>query len=95
MSANERLHRVGEDAALIRLVEEKMRSWLETATLPYQQTSLAPWTTPWWEHVRQLLIHRVRLSEPRTLSVGNAEEEIETLYGAVVGDANGEDDWSG
>jgi hypothetical protein len=45
---------------------------------------MAPYQDRWWRHVRELLVHRVRLSEPRPIDCRDPDQELEPLYEAVV-----------
>jgi hypothetical protein len=83
---NEKLERFrrSENFTFVELVRQKLSHWVETSELPYAQSDVAPWQTEWWTHVRNLLVHHVRLSEPRPVDVCDPEQELEPLYEAVV-----------
>jgi hypothetical protein len=68
----------------VRLVRDKVQHWVETGQLPYAEGHLPPYEDRWWRHVRDLLIHRVRLSEPRPIDCREPEQELEPLYESVV-----------
>jgi hypothetical protein len=68
----------------VRLVREKVESWVANGVLPYAEGPLAPFEDRWWRHAKELLIHRVQLSEPRPIDCRDPEQELEPLYEAVV-----------
>lgn len=68
----------------VALIQEKIRGWMESGSLPYGPEPLAPHQTQWWTHLREVLIHRIRLSEPRPIDCSDPDQEIEPLYEAVV-----------
>ncbi|MBI1915621.1 MAG: hypothetical protein HYS12_12950 [Planctomycetes bacterium] len=68
----------------VRLVREKMESWVANGVLPYAEGPIAPFEDCWWRHVKELLIYRVRLSEPRPIDCRDPQQELEPLYEAVV-----------
>jgi hypothetical protein len=43
-----------------------------------------PHADAWWKHVSRLLVHTIRLSEPRAIDCRNVEEEADVLFEAVV-----------
>ena len=69
---------------LIRLMRDKVDHWIQTGRLPYAEPHIPPYDDRWWRHVRDLLIHRVRLSEPRPIDCRDPESELEPLYESVV-----------
>ena len=73
-----------EHFPFVRLASEKIRHWIKCKELPYAHKPLVPTSDEWWRHVRDLLIHRIRLSEPRPIDCRDPEEEIEPLFEAVV-----------
>src|SRR5262249_18603521 len=73
-----------EHFPLVRLVRDKVASWVATGQLPYAEGRHPPFADEWWRHVKELLIHRVRLSEPRPIDCRDPEQELEPLYEAVV-----------
>lgn len=79
-----KLFRSQEYLPFVRLAEDRLRAWMKSGSLPYAQAQLAPSTDAWWRHVRDLLVHRIRLSEPRPIDCRAPEDELEPLYEAVV-----------
>lgn len=73
-----------DDLPYIDLVVRKLGDWLATGELPYQQSQSSPYTDEWWRHVRNLLIHRVRISEPLSVDCQDPESELEPLFMSVV-----------
>jgi hypothetical protein len=73
-----------ENYPLVRFVRQKLEKWLSTNKLPYSEGPMTPYVDDWWRHVRDLLIHQVRLSEPRSIDCRNPDEELEPLYEAIV-----------
>jgi hypothetical protein len=68
----------------IRLAKAKIENWILHGVLPYATRDLRPGTDEWWRHVSKLLVHGVRLSEPRAIDCLDVDKEIELLYEAVV-----------
>ena len=68
----------------VRMVRDKVQKWIDSGTLPYTDAPLSPFDDPWWRHVRNLLIHRVHLSEPRPIDCQDPDKELEPLYESVV-----------
>jgi hypothetical protein len=73
-----------KDWPLVRMVHDQVQRWIETGRLPHAAEPMAPYEDRWWRHVRELLVHRVRLSEPRPIDCRDPEQELEPLYEAVV-----------
>ena len=73
-----------EHAPLVRLIGDKVEHWIQTGRLPYAEPQVPHYDDRWWRHARELLIHRVRLSEPRPIDCRDPEEELEPLYESVV-----------
>jgi hypothetical protein len=73
-----------EHFPFVQLVREKVQHWIDTGVLPYAEGPLAPFEDRWWRHVKDLLIHRVRLSDPRPIDCRDPDQELEPLYEAVV-----------
>ena len=73
-----------EDLPYIGLVERKLRNWIEERTLPYQARPMGPESDDWWRHVQNLLIHRVRISEPLPIDCRDPESELEPLFTSLV-----------
>jgi hypothetical protein len=59
------------EEALVRLVQDKLDSWVTEGKLPYSKEKMGPTEDRWWDHVRSLLIHNTRLGET-TLGVEGA-----------------------
>lgn len=70
--------------AYLSVVKSQIEGWIRSGHLPYEAQSLKPLSHEWWEHVQKLLQHSVRLDAIRLLDVIDPEEEIETLFEAVV-----------
>src|ERR1022692_4577128 len=68
----------------VRLVRDKVKHWINTGKLPYSDEPYAPFDDRWWRHPRKLLIHQVRLSEPRPIDCLDPDEELEPLFESVV-----------
>jgi hypothetical protein len=68
----------------IQLVQEKLDKWIAAERLPYGEESMKPHESTWWTHLRNILVHRVRISEPRPVDCFDPAEEIEPLYEAIV-----------
>jgi hypothetical protein len=79
---------VGAPAAQARAYAEiarsKIQGWYELGRLPYQKEPLAPLSDAWWEAVRALLQWRVRLGPVRVVTCYDPEQELESLYEALV-----------
>jgi len=73
-----------EHYPFVRLAREKVAGWLATGSLPYAGGSIPAFEDRWWRHVKELLIHRVRLTEPRPIDCRDPDQELEPLYEAVV-----------
>ena len=73
-----------EHYPFVSLVEQKIDQWVSAGSLPYSEGPVAPFVDDWWKTVRELLVHRVRLSEPRPIDCRNPEEELEPLYESIV-----------
>jgi hypothetical protein len=73
-----------KDLPIARLVHGQMQRWIETGRLPHAAEPMAPYEDRWWRHARELLVHRVRLSEPRPIDCRDPDQELEPLYEAVV-----------
>jgi hypothetical protein len=73
-----------DDLPYIDLVARNLKEWLDKKELPYQQFELSPNSDAWWKHVRDLLVHRVRVSEPLPVDCKNPETELEPLFTSLV-----------
>jgi Protein of unknown function (DUF3037) len=74
-----------KDLPIVRLVHDQIQRWIGTGDLPHTRDVRSPYSDRWWRHVRDLLVHRVRLSEPRPIDCRDPEQELGPLYEAVVG----------
>lgn len=72
------------DLPYVSLVRNKVAHWIEQKRLPYADESLTPCDNAWWAHARKLLIHRIRMSEPRPVDCADPAADIELLYESVV-----------
>lgn len=68
----------------IQLTEEKISEWMKTGAIPYAKGELNPANSEWWRHVSRLLIHNLRVSDPRPIECRNPDDELELLYEAIV-----------
>jgi hypothetical protein len=86
LHSDERLTRFNsqEHHPYVALVEDKIRHWICKKQLPYGGSESCPYETGWWNLVKELLVHRVRLTEPRPIDCSDPDSEIEPLYEAVV-----------
>lgn len=55
-----------EQSAFVHLIDNKIRSWVREK-LPYRDEIVPPTSPEFWDHVRLLLIHRIKLHETRDL----------------------------
>lgn len=75
------------DAPYVDLVHEKVRHWMKSGHLPHCDAHLEPWDNAWWTHVRELLIHRTKISEPRPIESSNPAKDLDTIYEMVTAKA--------
>lgn len=68
----------------LQLAQAKIEAWHRSGELPYTTGPLAPLSEAWWEQVRKLMAFRVQIGAVQTLDCIRPEDEIETLYEAVV-----------
>lgn len=68
----------------VELLSSQLKEWIQERQLPYAHGNLKPNSDEWWRHLRNLLVHRIRVSDPKAIDCRNAEEEVELLYEAVV-----------
>ena len=68
----------------VSLVQENIKQWMATKKLPYSTHFCEPYETDWWKHTKELLIHKIRISEPRPIDCSDPEQEIGPLFEAVV-----------
>jgi hypothetical protein len=66
------------------MVSSQLNGWLAEERLPYDTEKLKPQSDAWWRHLRNLLVHRVRLTEPKAIDCKDAKEEADLLFEAVV-----------
>lgn len=74
------------------LVSTQIHGWLHEKHLPYDTDNLEPRDDAWWKHLRNLLVHRVRVSEPKAIDCRDANEEADLLFEAVVRPQKSEDE---
>lgn len=86
LSADERIEAIkpAEDYPFVNLVDRKISAWIRERQLPYEERPLSPTTDLWWRHLQKILVHRVRLSEPRPIDSTNPEADIESLFEDLV-----------
>src|SRR2546430_1533420 len=68
----------------LQLAQAKIEAWHKSGELPYAAEPLAPLSEAWWEQVRKLMAFRVQIGAVQTIDCIRPEDEIETLYEAVV-----------
>lgn len=69
-----------KDYMLLTFAYDKINSWLNSNSyLPYATSSFLSWTNGYWEHIRSLFIHQVRLSEPMETGF-----DMELLFDSLV-----------
>jgi hypothetical protein len=74
-----------EDRMFINLVSRKIEAWMKTGQLPYDEEHMSPTSDRWWRHLQEVLIHKVRISEPRPIDCREPEADLDTLFQSVVG----------
>lgn len=74
-----------EHLLLIRHVEAQLQRWAASGDLPYAPKPMKPHEDEWWQHVHGLLIHRIRLSAPRTIDCTDPDEEFGPSFESIVG----------
>src|SRR5262249_32489931 len=74
----------GTSYTYLRVIESQINQWMKSGKIPYSEAQLSPHSDTWWKHLSNLLVHSVRLSEPRAIDCRNLDEEVELLYEAVV-----------
>jgi hypothetical protein len=87
VKSTERLPRISRksDVPFIEIFGQKLNGWLSAGQLPYGEVSVRPTSDAWWEHLQKLLIHKMRVSEPRPIDCLVPEREIESLFNEIVG----------
>jgi len=85
----EKLRRLSRttDYPFINIFEKKLNDWIKSDHLPYAEKSLIPTSDSWWRHLQKLLIHKIRISEPRPIDCISPDTEIEPLFREIVGNA--------
>ena len=66
------------------LLQEKLEHWVENRKLPYSHAELSPFADAWWLHVKKLLNHEIRLSEPKEAPHPFSRDSVEALFLAIV-----------
>jgi hypothetical protein len=66
-------------------VRQELEMWRGEKKLPYASNELSPHSDEWWSHVSRLFVHQVKVSQPRTIDCQRPDEEVESLYEAIVG----------
>lgn len=74
----------GADYAFISLVHDKIENWLKTGSLPYDEQKSSPASDGWWRHLQKILIHKVRIAEPRSIECRDPQGELEIIFRSVV-----------
>jgi Protein of unknown function (DUF3037) len=87
VSPHEKVSRVSKtsDFPYINLVAKRVKNWIQGEPLPYSQGEGAPNSDRWWMHLQKVLVHKVRVSEPRSIDSQNPDRDLETLYKEIVG----------
>jgi len=70
---------------LMGTTREQIEEWAATGNIPYGDASMVPGSSAWWELVRDLLSFSVRARPPLAIDCTAPEEDLESLYEAVVG----------
>jgi hypothetical protein len=68
----------------LQLINEQLSGWIKTGNLPYSSGDVSATSEDWWKHLSQLLVHKVRLSEPHAISCQDSEQEVDLLFEALV-----------
>src|SRR5882757_7720027 len=61
----------------LEMISSQMHFWISEGHLPYGRANLKPQNDDWWKHLRNLLVHRVRLSEPKAIDCRDVPEEAD------------------
>jgi hypothetical protein len=69
---------------VVELARTKIEHWLRTGEVPYAKQPLEPLSEAWWDQARKLMQFRVRIGAVQPIDCQRPEEEIETLYEAIV-----------
>ncbi|MBI3910935.1 MAG: DUF3037 domain-containing protein [Armatimonadetes bacterium] len=68
----------------LRAAQTQIEAWLRRGQLPYQTEPLESLSDRWWEHVRGLMQFTVQIDPPRPVDCVRPDEEMETLFEALV-----------
>ena len=68
----------------VQLLESDLQQYMAEGKLPYQSEEFAPTDDAWWLHLAKLLHHQIWLGYPKPIDCQHPEEELESLYKAVV-----------
>jgi hypothetical protein len=84
---NEKIPRISRttDQPFIGIFTQKLNAWLAAQDLPYSERTLKPASDAWWAHLQKLLVHKVRVSEPRPIDCLHPERELDSLFKEIVG----------
>jgi hypothetical protein len=87
VTPEEKIPRVSRatDFPYINLVSKRVKNWIHGEPLPYSEGRESPSSDAWWRHLQKVLVHKVRVSEPRSIDSQNPERDIESLYNEIVG----------
>lgn len=70
---------------LVQSTREQLMDWVSTGEVPYGDPGMVPGSSPWWAVVRDLLSFSVRARPPLAIDCTAPEDDLESLYEAVVG----------
>ena len=86
LKQSERISRISktDDYPYIDLIHRKLGMWLSQKKLPYQSAEMLPTSDAWRRHLRNVLVHKVRVSEPLSIDCENPDIELEPLFTAIV-----------
>jgi hypothetical protein len=74
------------DRPFIHLLEAQLSKWIrEPAGLPWFKEPIAASTDAWWRGVRNALVHKVSVTEPRPIACNVSEASAERLFSEIVG----------
>lgn len=87
MTPEEKIPRVSRttDFPYIKLVSKRVNNWIHGEGLPYAEGDQTPSSDAWWRHLQKVLVHKVKVSEPRSIDSQSPERDIEALYKEIVG----------
>jgi len=72
------------NVSYLNLAKAQIEGWIERGELPYAQKTFRPLGHAWWQHVEKLLCFSVRIDRICIIDCQNPEDEIETLFKAIV-----------